>query len=197
MLEEQTKNNVISIVDYAITNKFEFFLHEYWCCFFKILSKDSFRFFGDKYQDKYYLPNMIKELLLYYSATKCLPLDRIIEKITQQIPEKNQNIAGQLYQSIKQKLEVGYCWKTIKHLIKIVKPPMDLIDLSLQEMQQNSNLTHSKQLYEFINTRLTKEDKSNLNQDNLKKLHDLLNIQYEDNKDVAANRYVPSRFLFS
>ncbi|KAJ8668141.1 hypothetical protein QAD02_009804 [Eretmocerus hayati] len=175
-LLKQTRPQLLyPILDFAISYRFEHFFMVTWATILESLQEDSFSIFEKLYEINVRGDQLIREFLNFCIATKLHTPESFIKKISPIISVDDRSTVRSIWVAIKDKLRDGFCWESVKDLCQKAVPPLDMIEITvLQCLHRKKNPTHIKEVYDFVENRLTPEEKRKMSPDMLKKFIDLV-----------------------
>lgn len=106
--------------------------------FFKKLKKKTYKFFSNYYQDNWYLPDLINNLIEFGVNNFEKSVERTIEIIAQNLPDENDQIVRLICESVEDKLKPGHYWRALKHLRNKGSVPSKFLDICLSERIENN-----------------------------------------------------------
>ncbi|XP_014210026.1 uncharacterized protein LOC106640482 [Copidosoma floridanum] len=178
MIKHKTTELLFHLIDFALTQDFEYFLKHAWVLMLPQLKDQCFTAFQKYYEKRMITDKIIDELLNFCLSTKLHTVESFVKQISTIIKVNDTETVHKICAVVKGKLSEGFCWEAIKDLCQKAVPPRDMIELTiLQCLTRKKNLCHIKEVYELVHNKLSNTERKKISPDMLNKFYDLANKQ--------------------
>lgn len=175
MIQQKTAPLLHPILEFAINSKFENFLSDAWSMILPILHKDCFEVYEKLYQAEMRNENFVKGLLTYCLASKLCSLESFIKRVSPTITVGDRRTVRIICMAIKDKLQEGFCWETIKCLCQRAVPPKDMVEITIMQcIHRKKNTTHLKEVHDLVWIKMTDEERNKISSNMLQRFKYIL-----------------------
>ncbi|XP_014221686.1 uncharacterized protein LOC106648969 [Trichogramma pretiosum] len=164
-----------NILEQCIRSDFVHFIESIWATVLPILNNDAFTIFEKLYKASIRSRQLISSLFNFCMDRHLFTVEAFVKKISTIIDKGDQQSVVTICGIVKNKMNDGFCWESIKDLAQKCILPNDIIELSLlQCLKRKKSEAHIKEIYNLLVFKMSNYDRSSLNQNLLNEFYSLV-----------------------
>ncbi|XP_058797058.1 uncharacterized protein LOC131667577 [Phymastichus coffea] len=196
MLLKKIKTNdppfIKAILETSIDQNFDYYLDKVWKEMLPIIKNDAFTIFTKLYKAGKRSQHFVIELLRYSLSTGAYTVNSCLEKIAPMLEENDSVTVQAICMAIKDKLEDGFCWETIKCICTKAAPPSDIVEIiMLQCLKRKKDRNHILEIDKLIKTKMIAYERNKIGQSLKKQFEELVTKQNPMVKDTETLGTMP------